>query len=42
MSFRSRELSEERLRSIADDCLRKLDAGEPLKDVKKWADEQVG
>jgi hypothetical protein len=41
MSFRSKALSEEKMRLIADDCLRKLDAGEAVAVVKEWAGRQV-
>jgi len=40
MSFSSK-ISEEKMRLIADGCLRKLDAGEALGDVKEWAGRQV-
>ena len=42
MSFRSKGCSEKRMRQIADDCLRKLDAGDALDIVKEWACRQVG
>ena len=42
MSFRCKTFSEIRLRSIADDCMRKLDGGETELQVKKWADVQCG
>jgi hypothetical protein len=41
MSFRSKTCSEEGMRKIADDCLRKLDAGTAVDVVKEWAGRQL-
>jgi hypothetical protein len=41
MSFRCKTSSEEHMRSLGDDCMRKLDGGETEVDVKKWVNEQV-
>ena len=41
MSFRCKTFSEEHMRSLGDDCMKKLDDGETEVDVKKWANEQV-
>jgi hypothetical protein len=41
MSFKSKALSEEKMRLIADDCLKKLDAGDAFAGVKEWAGRQV-
>jgi hypothetical protein len=41
MSFRCKTFSEEHMRSLGDDCMRKLDGGETEVDVKKWVNEQV-
>ena len=41
MSFRSKTCSEEKMRKIADACLRKLDAGDALDVVKEWAGRQL-
>ena len=35
-------LAEEALRSFADDCLKKLDAGQSVDDVYAWVVEVVG
>ena len=42
MSFRSRTCSEKKMRKVADECLKKLDAGSALDVVKEWAARQVG
>jgi hypothetical protein len=41
LSFRCKTSSEEHMRSLGDDCMKKLDAGETEVDVKRWANEQV-
>lgn len=38
MSFRSKNHSEEQMRKIGDECLRRLDAGQAIEIVKEWAD----
>ena len=40
MSFRSKTCTEKKMREIADECLKKLDAGDAPNDVKKWAIKQ--
>jgi len=42
LSFgRNESLSEESLRKVADECLRKLNGGDTEANVKIWADAQV-